>query len=162
MKQINTLEHRLELKLLERTNQGIRLTPAGRVIYQHARFLFTYAENALQEARQAQQRENAVFSIGSSLLNPCKPFVDLWYQINQSFPDYTLQIVPFEDDHKGILSEISALGTKFDLLAGVCDSALWLDRCQFLPLGSYQHCVAVSREHPLPQNLLSGENFHTI
>lgn len=76
--------------------------------------------------------------------------------------DYTLQIVPFEDDHKGILSEISALGTKFDLLAGVCDSALWLDRCQFLPLGSYQHCVAVSREHSLPQNLLSGENFHTI
>lgn len=77
MKQINTLERRLELKLLERTNQGVQLTPAGRIIYQHARFLFTYAENALQEARQAQQRENAVFSIGSSLLNPCKPFMDL-------------------------------------------------------------------------------------
>ena len=75
--------------------------------------------------------------------------MDLWYRINQVFPGYKLQIVPFEDDHQGILSEISALGTKFDLLVGVCDSALWLDHCQFLPLGSYQHCVAVSREHPL-------------
>lgn len=151
MKQINTLERRLELKLLERTNQGIRLTPAGRVIYQHARFLFTYAENALKEARQAQQRENAVFSIGSSLLNPCKPFMDLWYQVNRYFPGYKLHVVPFEDNHEGILTEISALGAKFDFLVGVCDSAQWLDRCRFYQLGTYQHCVAVSRDHPLAQ-----------
>lgn len=139
-----------------------QLTAAGQVIYRYAQRFFVESEHAILEAEQAEARQNTTLSIGSSLLNPCKPFVDLWYQINQSFPDYTLQIVPFEDDHKGILSEISALGTMFDLLAGVCDSALRLDRCQFLPLGSYQHCVAVSREHPLPQNLLSGENFHTI
>lgn len=149
MKQINNLEMHLGLTLVQRTNQGILLTAAGQVIYRYAQRFFVESEHAILEAEQAEARQNATLSIGSSLLNPCKPFVDLWYQINQSFPDYTLQIVPFEDDHKGILSEISALGTKFDLLAGVCDSALWLDRCQFLPLGSYQHCVAVSREHPL-------------
>ena len=37
MKQLNTLEKHLELKLLDRTNQGIRLTAAGRVIYRHAK-----------------------------------------------------------------------------------------------------------------------------
>ena len=38
---------------------------------------------------------------------------------------------------------------KFDFLIGVCDSALWLDRCNFLPLGTYQHCISMSREHRL-------------
>lgn len=150
MKQVNNLEKHLGLTLLERTNQGIRLTASGQVIYHYAQQFFAESQRAIQEARQAEAQQDTTFSIGSSLLNPCKPFVDLWYRINQVFPGYKLQIVPFEDDHAGILSEISALGTKFDLLVGVCDSALWLDHCQFLPLGSYQHCVAVSREHPLP------------
>ena len=33
MKQINSLESPIDLKLIERTNQGVRLTPAGEVIY---------------------------------------------------------------------------------------------------------------------------------
>ncbi len=149
MKQVNNLEKHLGLTLLERTNQGIRLTASGQVIYHYAQQFFAESQRAIQEARQAEAQQDTTFSIGSSLLNPCKPFVDLWYRINQVFPGYKLQIVPFEDDHEGILSEISALGAKFDLLVGVCDSALWLDHCQFLLLGSYQHCVAVSREHSL-------------
>ena len=47
------------------------------------------------------------------------------------------------------LSEISQLGDKFDFLIGVCDSKMWLDKCNMLPLGSYQKMCAVSREHPL-------------
>lgn len=48
--------------------------------------------------------------MGTSLLNPAKPFMDLWYKVNQSFPDYKLHLVPFEDNHEGILSEIEKLG----------------------------------------------------
>ena len=81
-----------------------QLTAAGQIIYRYAQRFFVESEHAILEAEQAEARQNATLSIGSSLL----------------------------------------------------------DRCQFLPLGSYQHCVAVSREHSLPQNLLSGENFHTI
>ena len=40
MKQVNALEKHLQLTLLERDSHGIRLTPAGQVIYRHARFLF--------------------------------------------------------------------------------------------------------------------------
>lgn len=151
MKQVNALEKHLELKLLDRTNQGIRLTPAGQVVYRHARFLLTYSADAVDEARKEAARAETTFCIGTSILNPCKPFMDLWYQVNQAFPGYKLHIVPFEDDHQGILSEIAALGEKFDFLVGVCDSKQWLDRCNFYPLGTYQHCCAVSREHPLAQ-----------
>ena len=44
MKQINTLEDSLGLKLISRTNQGIRLTPAGQSVYKDARFMIDYSE----------------------------------------------------------------------------------------------------------------------
>ncbi|MGN1014854.1 MAG: LysR family transcriptional regulator [Butyricicoccus sp.] len=151
MKQINVLEKHLELKLFDRTSQGIRLTPAGRVLYRHTKTMEEYAAQALAEAHRESERAETTFCIGSSILNPCKPFMDLWYQVNQAFPGYKLHIVPFEDDHQGILSEISALGEKFDFLVGVCDSKQWLNRCNFYQLGTFQHCCAVSREHLLAQ-----------
>lgn len=41
------------------------------------------------------------------------------------------------------------MGEKFDFLVGVCDSKLWLDKCNMLPLGRYPKMCALSREHPL-------------
>lgn len=161
MKQINALEKHLGLKLFDRTNQGIRLTPAGQIIYRHAKYLFTYSENAIEEARQASVTKESIFSIGSSLLNPCKTFMDLWYQVNDAFPGYKLQIVPFEDNHEGILDEISSLGKKFDFLIGVCDSTLWMNRCNFHQLGTYQHCIAMSRDHRLAsKKFLTLDDLH--
>ena len=149
MKQINALEKHLNIKLFDRSNQGIRLTAAGQVIYRHARFLFDYSAKAVEEATQQEQIAATTFCIGSSLLNPCKPFMDLWYQVNQAFPGYKLHIVPFEDNHRGILSEIAALGEKYDFLVAACDSAIWLELCNFLKLGTCRICCAVAREHPL-------------
>lgn len=149
MKQMNTLESRLNLKLIERTPKGVRLTRGGEVIYRDAQFLADYSKKSLAEAKAAMDRYNTTFCVGTSLLNPAKPFMDLWYKINQSFPDYKLHLVPFEDDHEGILAEIGKLGEKFDFLIGVCDSKAWLSLCNFLPLGRYKKMVAVSREHPL-------------
>lgn len=149
MKQINSLENHLNLKLFLRSNQGVRLTEAGKVIYRHAKSMVEYSERAVEEARQAMMVEESTFCVGTSILNPCRPFMELWYQVERNFPGYKLHIVPFEDDHEGILSEISALGEKFDFLVGACDSEQWLDRCSFLKLGEYQHCVAVPEDHRL-------------
>ena len=75
--------------------------------------------------------------------------MDIWYRVNKDFPEYKLYLVPFEDNHEGILSEIEKLGKKFDFLIGVCDSKAWLSRCNFLPLGRYRKMIAVSKEHHL-------------
>jgi DNA-binding transcriptional LysR family regulator len=151
MKQINSLEKHLNLKLIERTPRGILLTPAGDVIYRDAKFLFDYSRRSIENARQAMNVRDTTFCVGTSLLNPAKPFMDLWYRVNKEFANYKLHLVPFEDDHEGILSEIAQLGEKFDFLLGVCDSKLWLDKCNMLPLGRYRKMCAVSREHPLAQ-----------
>ena len=149
MKQINALEKHLDVKLLERTPHGVRLTPAGEIIYKDAKFLFDYSMTSIQNARNAMDRYNHTFCVGTSLLNPAKPFMDLWYEASREFPDYRLHIVPFEDDHEGIVSEIAQLGTKFDFLIGVCDSRTWLDKCNMLQIGQFRKMCAVSREHRL-------------
>lgn len=149
MKQMNALERRLELKLLDRTPSGVRLTSAGEIIFRDAQFIIGYSKRSITDARAAMNTRNDTFRVGTSLLNPAKPFMDLWYRVNGEFPEHKLHLVPFEDNHEGILSEIGKLGEKFDFLIGVCDSRIWLSMCQFLPLGRYRKMVAVSRDHPL-------------
>lgn len=151
MKQINSLESHLEIKLTERTSSGIKLTAAGEVIYRDAKFMTDYSKKSIAEAKAAELSYETTFCVGTSLLNPAKPFMDVWYRVNKKFPDYKLHLVPFEDNHKGILSEIEKLGEKFDFLIGVCDSKAWLSLCSFQPLGRYKKMIAVPREHRLAQ-----------
>ena len=149
MKQVNALEDDLGMRLFDHTNQGLTLTPSGQSIYKDAQFIFDYSESAIEKARRYTEEYEKTFCVGTSILNPCKPFMDLWYRISPQFPGYRLNIVPFEDEHTNILAEISALGKKFDFLTGVCDSAAWLERCGFLKLGEYKKCVAVNANHRL-------------
>lgn len=149
MKQINALEKHLELKLLDRKPSGVYLTAAGKVIYKEAKFIAEYSKKAILSAKAAEQRFDTTFCVGTSTLNPAKAFMDLWYKINKDFSGYKLHLVPFEDDHNGILGEIEKLEEKFDFLIGVCDSKAWLSLCNFLPLGRYKKMVAVSRDHRL-------------
>lgn len=149
MKQINNLEAHLDLKLIERTPSGVKLTSAGEVIYKNAKFVIDYSKKAVSEASATIHAHDTTFCVGTSLLNPAKSFMDLWYKVNEDFADYKLHLVPFEDNHEGILSEIEKLGEKFDFLIGVCDSKAWLSLCNFLPLGRYKKMIAVSREHRL-------------
>lgn len=161
MKKMNVLEAHLNLKLIDRTPAGVDLTPAGKVIYRDAKFIMDYSKKSAAAANAATLDYDTTFCVGTSLLNPAKPFMDLWYKINQSFPDYKLHLVPFEDNHDGILSEIKKLGEKFDFLIGVCDSKAWLSICSFLPLGRYKKMVAVSRDHRLAEKKqINIEDLH--
>ena len=149
MKQMNALESHLELKLIERTPSGVQLTSSGEIIYRNSKFMIDYSHKSIAEAKASVYANDTTFCVGTSLLNPAKPFMDIWYCVNKDFPEYKLHLVPFEDNHEGILSEIEKLGKKFDFLIGVCDSKAWLSRCNFLPLGRYRKMIAVSREHHL-------------
>ncbi|MDO5536943.1 MAG: LysR family transcriptional regulator [Desulfovibrionaceae bacterium] len=149
MKQINALEGHLELTLLERTTRGVRLTAPGRSVYEDAQKIFAFSREALERARAAAGSGSRVFRVGTSMLNPCMAFMNLWRRISDRLPGSALRIVPFEDNREGILSEIAALGEKFDFLVAACDSDAWLSRCNFRQLGSYHLCMAVPATHRL-------------
>lgn len=114
MKQMNTLETHLKLTLLERTSSGVHLTPAGEIIYRQAKGIIAYSEKAIASAQAVTHAYDTTFCVGTSLLNPAKPFMYLWYQVNKDFPGHKLHLVPFEDEHRGILKEIEQLGEKFE------------------------------------------------
>ena len=101
-----------------------------------------------------QNAKSNIFSVGTSLLNPAKPFMDLWSKVNKYFTEYKLHIVPFDDNHTDILNVIEQLGNKFDFLIGVCDSKQWLKRCNMLPLGRYKKMISVSKSHRLANKKL--------
>lgn len=148
MKQVNSLEDHLGLRLLERTPSGVSLTDAGKSLYDDARFMISYSDAAIERAREASS-EQKIFRVGTSILNPAKPFVDLYYRLSGSFSDYKLSLIPFEDDHEGIISEVEKLGSKFDFLVGICDSRTWLSIADFIQLGRYRKMVSVARGHRL-------------
>lgn len=72
------------------------------MIYRDAKFMIDYSKKSIASVKAAMHEKETTFCVGTSLLNPAKPFMDLWYRVNKDFPEYKLHLVPFEDDHEGI------------------------------------------------------------
>ena len=149
MKHMNTLENRLGVTLLKRSNQGIELTAAGKSLYKDGKKLFTAAENAIAKAKNAELSEGISIRVGSSLLNPSKALTDLWAPFREKYPKYKFRIVPYEDTKEQILSVIASLGERIDILVGVFNSIPMLEAANYLHIGNYQLCVAVPKGHRL-------------
>ena len=149
MNQMNKLEGLIGARLMERTNQGIRLTAAGRSIYQDAKQMIDFADEAVKKARQLAASEQNVIRIGTSIMRPCKRLIDLWAEIDDGSLPFQLRIVPFDDDPAGLDSVLSALGNQIDCFVGPCDSMEWRKQHSILLLDSLPCRVAVPRKHPL-------------
>lgn len=152
MKQIDALERRVGAPLFNRTNRGITLTSAGESLYKDAKFIIEYSNKAICRAREMSDESQYLIRVGTSFLNPCKLLMDLWAEVSDVYPQFKIKIIPFDDDRRNILSTISSLGYKFDLIAGVCDSKEWLKRCRFFPLGEYNFCIAAPKKHRLAEH----------
>ncbi|MCM3728822.1 LysR family transcriptional regulator [Neobacillus cucumis] len=158
MKQINVLESDIGVKLLERTNQGVLLTAAGRSIYQDAKQMIQASDSAIQRARQIAGEEQYVIRVGTSLLRPSKILIDLWTKIDEGNLPFQIKIVPFEDD---MTSTVASLGKEMDCFVGPCDSIRWMKKCNVHLIGMNQCCIAVSRKHRLAKKkLLKWEGLY--
>lgn len=160
MKHMNTLEQRLGIKLLKRSPQGIELTPAGQSLYQDGKRILEETQLAITKARQAELTNQIVIRVGSSLLNPSRVLSDLWIPFQTKHPQFKLSIVPYEDTKEQILSVISSLGEKIDILVGTYQSKKMLENACFLPLGTYRLCIAVPKHHRLSNRSIL--NYHDL
>lgn len=161
MKQINSLENHIGVKLFVRSNQGADLTAAGKIFYKEAVHMIQLSDTAISKIRKAAGVQTHILRIGTSLLNPCRTFFKLWKSVNEEHSQYQLKIVPFEDDHTNILSTIENLGKEIDFFVGTCGSRSWLARCNFYPLGYHYLNVAVPHGHPLADyKVINLSNLH--
>jgi len=148
MKQMNVLEAQIGVKLLIRTNHGIRATEAGVSFYYDAKFMIQYAEKSIIRARQVANKDPHIIRVGNSILNPCKVLLDVWNTISDAYPQFKIKIVPFDHESEAWPPVYQALGKDFDVIVGAYDPA-WSGAFHALKLGEYRFCVAVSREHLL-------------
>lgn len=149
MKQMNELEAQVGVQLFIRTNHGIRATDAGNSFYHDVKFMVKYSEKAIARAHQAANIDPHMIRIGNSLLYPCKPLLDLWNTISDTYPQFKIKIVPFDHDAPCWPTAYRTLGKDVDVIVGAYESISGSGLFHDVKLGEYRFCVAVSREHPL-------------
>lgn len=168
MKQMNLMESELGLSLLNRTNHGITLTEVGKQIYDDAKLIIDYTDKAIKKAQKLQNQNTHFVTIGTSLICPCKPLLDIWYKVNDKYPEFKIKIVPFEENHSNVLSTLNNNGATLDFLVSPGDSQEWLKDFSFFKLGTYRFCIAVPITNPLSKKKelsfkdLSGEKIAAI
>ena len=166
IKQVNQLESQLELTLFIRTHRGLKLTEAGKSLYDDAKYIISYCKESVDRARAAMGSEEKVIRIGTSLMTPAQSVMDLLTGINKQCPDIKFQIVPFENTPENAREILKNLGRNIDIVAGIFDeSMLQYRQCAGKELCRLPLCCAVSVNHRLAQKQvltvqdLYGENL---
>ncbi|MCI7567905.1 MAG: LysR family transcriptional regulator [Desulfovibrio sp.] len=150
MNQINALEWHMGFAVLERTNHGVTLTPAGRSLYEDAKKMMVMAGDAVRQARRTAGVERAVVRLGTSFLRPCKPLLDIWAACDaEEQARFQISIVPFDDSPSSLAAMLQSLGGDIDCFVSPCDAFVWKKRYAICPLAQQRCCVALSRKHRL-------------
>ena len=148
IQQINLLEASCGFKLFSRSNHGVKLTPAGRSLYEDAKTIIRLSQDALNKAQRLAESSETTVRIGTSLLYKCRLLPDLWTRVSEKHPELKIEILPMmEYQNRGEV--FSALGVQYDLFEGIYGSGGWNGLCQFLELERTPICCAVSRNHRL-------------
>ena len=169
IKQINLLEHSLDVKLFLRTHRGLALTEAGKSMYGDAKHIIQYSHEAVIRAKNAMQEDDNIIRIGTSPMTPGQFLLGLWPRIQERCPDIKFQLVPFENTPRNARDILRNLGQNIDIVAGAFDQDFLDSRgCDGLELLQAPIRCGVSIYHPLAAKSalavedLYGEDFMLI
>lgn len=151
MKQINTLEKRLEVVLFDRTNHGLFLTTAGKSFLQDAKYLMDYSARAIEKIKDIDAKENQKsIRIGTSVMTPAKFVLDIWSGIQYAAPNLKIEMIPFVNTPENARGILRNLGKHIDVVAGIYDDNLIKDNnFQIMPMPDKKILLAVPLTNPL-------------
>lgn len=144
MKHIDMLEADFDVKLFDRSPRGVALTPAGRSLYEDSVRLTAEAHDAIDRARSVASSHQETIRIGSSIMRPCRPLMDLWTLIGEKLP-YKVEVVPFDDALANPREVNRLLAKTIDCFASPYES----NRCNVMMLGSCPCMIATPQTHRL-------------
>lgn len=148
VQQINILEGRLGFTLFERSKQGIKLTAAGRSLYEDAKAIIRFSEDAVNKAKHLADVSESTVRIGTSVLFKCRLLPDIWTKVSENYPDLKIEILPMPEKQTRETA-ITDLGTKYDIREGVFSTITLKDKCKFFHLTDTPLCCAVAKNHKL-------------
>ena len=148
IQQINILEDHFGFKLFERSSRGVKLTHAGRSVYEDAKSIIRMSNKSLERARRLIDASENRVRIGTSVLFKCRMLPELWTRVHEISPGLKIEIVSIPEKQTRNDS-IDDLGTKYDICEGVFASAALKKKCDFLKLADTPVCCAVSKKHRL-------------
>lgn len=148
IQQINLLEAECGVKLFERSNHGVKLTPAGSSLLEDARTIVRLSRDAVQKAQQIEHASGTTVRIGTSLLYKCRLLPDIWTRISGQIPDLKIEILPLPETRENDPGD-AALGIQYDVREGIYCTIAEKDSCSFLELMRTPFCCAVSKGHRL-------------
>ncbi len=148
IQQINLLESRCGFLLFARSNRGVKLTPAGKSLYDDAKALVQLSGDMLAKAERLAQNSHGAIRVAMSLLYKCRLLPQLVDELCQTHPDLNIELVslpePIQRDRL-----FAGLGVQYDLFEGTYGTNAWQNRCQFLQLTRAPICCAIPKHHHL-------------
>jgi DNA-binding transcriptional LysR family regulator len=148
IQQINLLEDECGVRLFERSNRGVKLTPAGASLLEDAKTIIRLSGDAVAKARQIARSQQTTVRIGTSLLFKCRLLPDIWMKISEAIADLKIEILPLPETREQDAGD-AVLGIKYDIREGVFCTIAQKDSCQFLELMRTPFCCAVAPNHRL-------------
>ncbi|MDR2505627.1 MAG: LysR family transcriptional regulator [Oscillospiraceae bacterium] len=129
IKQINSLEAALGLRLFERTHRGLTLTESGKSLYNDAKYVIQYCRDSVRRANDAATHHDKVIRIGTSPMTPGEFLLGLWPKIHSVCPDVKFQLIPFDNTPENAKEILRNLGRNINVVAG------WFDETYESALG---------------------------
>lgn len=98
MKQINNLENHFGFALFNRSNRGLELTEAGKIIYKEAKDMISHSDAVIKYIEKTLKKSQNTIRIGNSFLSPCNPVTSLWSHTENRTPNIQLKIISLPND----------------------------------------------------------------
>ncbi|PPC75930.1 LysR family transcriptional regulator [Pokkaliibacter plantistimulans] len=141
--QIKVLEHALGVQLLDRSRNGVRLTPEGQAILPHLQRFADHArrlENAVTEAKNGRSLNMVIGAVTSAMFSPLGPTIR---ELRNCRPDLNISLIEMDSS-----DALSALENEEIDVAFVRANRVWAP-LEVLPLFEDQLVVALPDNHPL-------------
>lgn len=149
IKQINSLEDRLGLQLLDRTSRGTTLSEVGLLFYQEAKKMIADSNQTLTRLQNLQQQKNGgILRIGIGFMTAKELLWEVVRMAQKELPDLRCQLVNFEMRPEIHRQTLMRLGQDIDLLLVMYDPSR-TGGLKTLHLSDEPVGCAVSRQNPL-------------
>lgn len=169
IKQINTLEENINLKLFNRSFKGVALTESGKSLYSDAKYIIQYLKDSITRAENAMIPGDNTIRVGTSIMTPSHLLMEIWPNIHNLYPTLKFKLVSFENTPENAREILSNLGQNIDIITGIFDDTLLNYRqCKAVEISKIKFCCAVSVRHRFADKDkitiedLTGENLMLI